>query len=127
MFPYTVPNLIVAWTFLIFLLQDFFLFQTIFDMAILWDLIILALFIFIAKKYYKKTPQSIVASAFIIAYNLAVVPLLIVNLLTIPYLFTSMGASGMIFLFPMIYSPNIFIVSFVIVYVIKKIMNKKSQ
>lgn len=78
-----------------------------------------------AKKYYKKTPKTIGASAFIIAYNLAVVPLLIVNVLTLPYLVKSIGSDGMIYLAPILYSPIILALSFAVIYLVKKIANKK--
>ena len=127
MFPYTFPNLIVAWTSLFFLIQDFFLLQTILSMAIIKDLIFLAIFIFIAKKYYKKTPQSIGASAFIISYTLSLVPLLIINITTFPYFFKSIGSAGIIYLVPMLYSPIIFILSFIIVYLVKYYKQKSNK
>ena len=127
MFPYTFPNLIVAWTFLFFLIQDFFLFHTIFNEGIIKDLIFLAIFIFIAKKYYKTTPKSIGASSFIISYNLSVIPLLIINISTFSYLFKSMGSAGIIYLVPMLYSPIIFILSFIIIYLVKSYKHKSNK
>lgn len=124
MFPYTFPNLIVAWTFLFFFIQDFFQSDIIHTNAIIIDLIFIAIFIFIAIRYYKKTPNSLKESAYIISYNISILPLLVINIGTLPYFFKSMGSSGLIYLIPMIYSPIIFVVSFIIVYLIKKYKEK---
>ena len=124
MFPYTFPNLIVAWSFLFFLIQDFFLSGTIYTNATIIDATFIAVFIFIAIKYYKKTPSSLKESAYIISYNISILPLLIINISTLPYFFKSIGSSGLIYLIPMIYSPIIFVVSFIIVYLIKKYKEK---
>ena len=124
MFPYTFPNLIVAWAFLFFLVQDIFLLHSVFNMAIIIDLIFIAIFLSLAIKNYKKIPKSIRESALIISYNVSVLPLLLINITTFPYFFKSIGASGLIYLLPLIYSPIIFIVSFIVVYLIKYFKQK---
>ena len=127
MFPYTFPNLIIAWTFLFFLIQDSFLSETTLSSAIITDLTFIAIFMFIAIKYYKKTPNSLRASASVISYNISIIPLLFINISTLPYFFKSIGSSGLIYLLPMIYSPIIFIVSFFIIYFIKKYKQKSDN
>ena len=127
MFPYTFPNLIVAWTFLFFLIQDFFISDTIHTNAIITDLTFIAIFIFIAIRYYKKTPNSLKESAYIISYNISILPLLVINISTLPYFFKSIGSSGLIYLIPMIYSPILFIISFIIVYLVKKYKQKSNK
>jgi len=127
MFPYTFPNLIVAWAFLFFFIQDFFQSDSIHTNGIIIDLIFIAIFIFIAIRYYKKTPNSLKESAYIISYNISILPLLVINISTLPYFFKSIGSAGLIYLIPIIYSPIIFIISFVIVYLIKKYKQKYNK
>ncbi len=127
MFPYTFPNLIVAWAFLFFFIQDFFQSDSIHTNGIIIDLIFIAIFIFIAIRYYKKTPNSLKESAYIISYNISILPLLVINIGTLPYFFKSIGSAGLIYLIPIIYSPIIFIISFVIVYLIKKYKQKYNK
>jgi len=119
MFPYTVPNLIIAWTMLFFFVND-----TASGKVI--DTVIFIIFILIAKKYYGKKPKTIWDRSSAIAFNLAILPLLIVNIMTFPYFISgqSIGASGMIYLLPMIYSPPIYVISVLVIYGVSIYLNR---
>lgn len=120
MFPYTFPCLIIAWTFLFFMVQDIYTFGTIFKMVILKDIIFLTFFILLAIKTYKQIPKTTSEYAFIISFNLSVLPLLLLNTFNISYIFKPIGSAGIIYMVPMMYGPIIFIISFPIIYFITK-------
>jgi len=90
------------------------------------DTIIFIVFILIAKNYYGKKPKTLWGKSSAIALNLAVLPLFIINIMTLPYFFSgeNIGASGMIYVIPMIYSPPIYVVSVLVIYVVRKYLMK---
>ncbi len=125
MFPYTFAYLIMVWTAAFFLLQDLYSSEHHYY-ALFIDAILMLIFIAFAIKYYKVRPKSTSASAAAIAYDLAVIPLLLVNLMSLKCLFKPMNEIGMVYLLPMIYFPPIFVVSFLLILLVKKVMRTRS-
>jgi len=71
-----------------------------------------------AKKYYKNKPSSNREKASAVAWNFAVLPLVLINSMFLPYILEGkwIGASGMAYLLPIIYSPIIYVVVFLLSY-----------
>ena len=116
MFPYTFANLIILWTFLIFFQQDCLLVGL--EQSIGNNLAFILVFATLAYYFYGKKPTTRTGKARAIAFNIAVLPLLFINIVFMPKVFLgeSIGSSGMAYLLPMIYSPGIFIVVWFIAY-----------
>ena len=84
------------------------------------------LFIFLAKEYYKETAKTVKEITLIIAYNLAVLPILYANIYAVGYIFDNGKYSDaiLIYLIPIIYSPIVFVISLGLVYLILLLVNK---
>jgi len=116
MFPYTFPALVIVWTMLTLLSQGF-------EVP---SFVIMIIFLFVAKKYYREKPKTNKDKASAIALNFAVLPLILINGIFLPYLLQGkrIGESGMAYLLPMIYSPIIYLVIFAISFIVLWRMNK---
>jgi hypothetical protein len=120
-FPYTFPNMIFAWTFLLVLISDLSNAHGISPQAIFFIFI----FSVVAVRFYGNSANSVGEKAFITAYNLAAIPFLIANTLATSYCLEhgtlSEGMDGYMVTF--LYSPVIFGASFFVLYIIFKIMD----
>ena len=85
------------------------------------------LFLGLAYYFYGRKPTTRIGKARAIAFNISILPLLFINLAFIPQVLSgkSIGSSGMAYLLPMIYSPGIFILVWIIAYFF--IQNKPSN
>ena len=109
MFPYTSVPLVIAWTMVIFLFQGFEI-QT-------FIILIVSL---VAIKHYYNAPlnKGAYAKASAIALNVALLPLIFINIIFTPYIFTGkrIGEVGLAYVLPMIYSPIIYLFILTIAY-----------
>ena len=120
MFPYTFANLIILWTFLIFFQQD--ILTVGLSKSIGNNLAFIVLFAALAYYFYGKKPKTRTGKARALAFNVSMLPLLIINSVFMPKVFLgeSIGSSGMAYLLPMIYSPGIFIFVWFVAYFFMK-------
>lgn len=112
MFPYSFPAIVLAWTMLVFILQNP-------RLNSLFEIALLIVFLWIAKKYYNKKPKDIWHKMSGVAYNIAILPLLFINIQILPHVLNGepLGDAGMVYLLPLIYSPVIYLVSLLIFYI----------
>ena len=129
MFPYSFPHLVVAWAILFGVIHSIITDKNFEILAIGQGLIFVILFIFLAKMYYKETPKTIKEKTLVISYNLGVLPILFANIYALEFIFNTgeYRNSIMIYLLPIIYSPIIFVISGLFVYLILWQLNKKSN
>jgi len=109
MFPYASVPFVIAWTMLIFLSQSF---ETV-------SFIILIVSLVATKEYYNAPIKNgAYSKASYIASNVALLPLVFVNIALTPTVFLGdkIGGAGMGYLLPMIYSPIIYVVVFIFSY-----------
>ena len=121
-FPYTFPNIIFAWTFLIVLVSDLSKGNGISSQAIFFIFI----FSIVAVRFYGESANTPGEKAFIVAFNLATIPFLIANSLATSYCFNHGGilGEGMDgYMVTFLYSPVIFGASFFLLYIIFKIID----
>ena len=116
MFPYSFPNLIILWTFLIFLQQDSLSHGLV--TAIGNNLVFIILLLALVYYFYGKVPNTRTGKVRAIAFNVAMLPLLFINIIFMPKVISGdpIGSNGLAYLLPMIYSPVIFIVVWAISY-----------
>ena len=116
MFPYSFPNFIILWTFLIFLQQDSISYGL--ATAIGNNLAFIILLLVLVYYFYGKVPNTRTDKARSIAFNVAMLPLLFINIIFMSKVISgdSIGSSGLAYLLPMIYSPVIFIAVWAISY-----------
>jgi len=105
------------WTFLIFLQQDSYSHG--FITALGNNILFIVLFGGLAYTYYGKVTKTKNIKARAIALNIAILPLAFINILFMPKVIVGdkIGESGMAYLLPMIYSPMIFIIVWIIAYI----------
>ena len=116
MFPYTFPALVMVWTMLTLLSQGF-------EVP---SFVIMIIFLFVAKKYYNEKPKVNRDKASAIALNFAVLPLILINGVFLPYILQGkrIGEFGMAYVLPMIYSPIIYLIIFGISFIVLWKKNK---
>ena len=121
-FPYTFPNMIFAWTFLLVLISDLSSGHGVSPQVVFFIFI----FSVVTVRFYGESANTAGEQAFIIAYNLATIPFLIANTLATSYCLEhgTIGAAGMDgYMVTLLYFPVIFCISFFILYIIFKIMH----
>ena len=121
-FPYTFPNMIFVWTFLLVLISDLSNAHGISPQAIFFIFI----FSVVAVRFYGDSANTAGEKAFIIAYNLATIPFLIANTLATSYCLEhgTIGEAGMDgYMVTFFYFPVIFGASFFVLYIFFKIMD----
>jgi len=115
---YLFPNSVMLWTFMIFFINDakmFGLIKSLENNAIFIGLFLVAI-IFLWKAKPRKRGQKARA----IAYNVAVLPFVFINMIFMSKTMSSsvIHEEGIAYLTPMLYSPIIFIIVFSIVWLI---------
>ena len=72
-----------------------------------------------AKSHYKNKPITAGDKAFIISFNLAIIPIIIADIYVVVDFFDGgdFGKSILAYILPFIYTPIIFLLSFVVLYI----------
>ena len=86
-------------------------------------------FLLVAKSHYKSKPNTAGERAFIVSFNLAIIPILIADIYVIVDFFDGgeFGKSVMAYLLPFIYTPIIFVLSLAVVYIWLKLSKKHNK
>ena len=129
MFPYSFPNLIVALSILILTFTEISTHVESKYIELFPRIVFFVIFILLAKQYYKDQPNTIGEKTFIISFNLSIIPLIIANIYVISDFFDGeeFGKSILAYIFPFIYTPIIFLISFVVLFIFFKFVSKKHK
>ena len=124
-FLYIFPYLLVVWTMFIFSYQSYT------DESyggILFYLILIGTFIYLAKNKYKAVQEKKYNLTNIIAINVGLLPLLFANLMLSPIVMQgeAINESGMIFVLVLIYSPIIYAGTLIILTLYSYLKNRLS-
>ena len=128
MFPYAFPNLVIAVSIAIYTLCETINSHTSY-IGILKSTAFFIVFLLIAKSHYKNKPITDGDKAFIISFNLAIIPIVIADVYVVVDFFDGgdFRKSIMAYLLPFIYTPIIFLLSFSILYIWLKLSKKHNK
>ncbi len=109
MFPYTFPNIIVAFSILLYTVCEAANAQTSYT-DLFRNFVLIIVFILIAKAHYGKSVNGTGERAFALSYNLAVLPILFADIYVLVDLLDGNGFGGsiMAYLMPFVYTPIVF-------------------
>ncbi len=128
MFPYSFPNLGMAFSIFIYTLSETINHHNS-NTDVIRNIILCIGFLLVAKSHYKNKPNNASAKAFIFAFNLAVFPIIIAAIIVIKGFLDDgeFGDAIEAYIFPFIYTPIIFVVSFLVTYIWLKISQGYSK
>ncbi len=128
MFPYSFPNLVIAFSIFIYTLSETVNSHNS-NIDIIRNTIFFIGFLLVAKSHYKNKPNTAGEKALIISFNLAIIPIIIADIYVIVDFFDGgeFGKSVMAYLLPFIYTPIIFVLSLAVVYIWLKLSKKHNK